>query len=579
MTGTEGILRDISERRRTEDALEETLLSERERARRDPLTEILNHAAIVERLREVTYDSDGHRSHAIAMVDVDGLKAINDTFGHITGDEVLVAVAHALSRDNAEVGRYGGDEFVVILLGANREDAERYQDQVLAELTSRSVSDPESSATVPVSVSFGFCIFPEDAGSVEDIIETSDAAMYGAKRQRPLVMDGESTPVMGGEQASRMIGQIVPLLTAPGDLNEKLRRAAQRLSIVAGYDAVDFTFFAHKPGTPVAQETFANIDEDLLDAWIREQRNDGDEPHPMRVLLERSQRPVIIDDIETDERITATQRSVLLAAGIRSGLVVPMLWHGRLVGSTSVGSKQLAAFTARDAQYLGIVATQITAIMQMETVVGELQTATLKLGRAHEDTVMLLAAAAEAHDHTIGLHLQGVRSLTEALARELDYSDEDATAIGLASVLHDIGKIRVADAILADPGKLADPQWDIMKQHTVWGAEFLAGRAGFELAVSIARSHHERWDGSGYPDGLAGSDIPEPATIVAVADAFDAMTQVRPYRAAQTGLEAIREITANVGTQFSPNVVAALTRLRAKNLLPAPHGSTERKAA
>ena len=144
--------------------------------------------------------------------------------------------------------------------------------------------------------------------------------------------------------------------------------------------------------------------------------------------------------------------------------------------------------------------------------------------------VMMLAASAEAHDHSTGLHLRNVQVLTEALARELGHSEESAGEIDLAAVLHDIGKIRVPKAILLSPDELSPTEWAVVKQHTIWGAEFLSGRPAFELAATVARHHHERWDGQGYPEALTGDDIPEEAAIVAVADAFDAMTHDRPYR-------------------------------------------------
>jgi putative two-component system response regulator len=193
---------------------------------------------------------------------------------------------------------------------------------------------------------------------------------------------------------------------------------------------------------------------------------------------------------------------------------------------------------------------------------------------------MLLAAAAEAHDHTTGLHLQNVHAITEALARELGYSDEKATELGLAAVLHDIGKVRVPDSLLASTGTLPSEEWELMKHHTPWGAEFLAGRPGFGLAATIARSHHEHWDGGGYPDGLAGEAIPEAAAIVAVADAFDAITSDRPYRPRRSVTAAMQEIMTCSGKQFSPRVVRALVRLHKGKMLPRLHRhAPEEKAA
>jgi putative two-component system response regulator len=174
---------------------------------------------------------------------------------------------------------------------------------------------------------------------------------------------------------------------------------------------------------------------------------------------------------------------------------------------------------------------------------------------------MMLAAAAEAHDRTTGMHLMSIRTLVESLARELGYDELRVAALGLAAVLHDIGKVSVPDAVLSSSGKLAGDEWEQMKHHTIWGGDFLSGRPGFDLAASVARWHHERWDGAGYPDGLRDGQIPEEASIVTVADSFDAMTHDRPYKAGRSMDLAIEEIKACSGTQFNPRVVEALVRL------------------
>jgi putative two-component system response regulator len=181
---------------------------------------------------------------------------------------------------------------------------------------------------------------------------------------------------------------------------------------------------------------------------------------------------------------------------------------------------------------------------------------------------MMLASVAEANDNTTGRHLQRVRELTEMLALELDYSHEEARDMGLAAVLHDIGKIQVPDAILNNPGSLSDDEWETMRRHTIWGAEFLRGRKGFDLAEMVAHSHHERWDGGGYPRGLKGNEIPEAALITCVADTFDAITNDRPYRLGRSTDEAVQEILSCAGEQFSPRVAEALERLHKRGLLP-----------
>ena len=550
--------------------LESTLEAEREAARHDALTGALNHGAITQVLRDICA-STPEESSAVAMIDVDGLKTTNDTYGHQIGDQVLIATAEALSRDGVIVGRYGGDEFIAVLPGADRVEAEQFRDAVNAVLDDVHLVDPDSSERVPVNTSIGLAVYPEEAETVADLIRLSDSAMYAWRRRHIVSGEVAMTGRLEDERAALMVGQIVPLLTAPGELNERLGRAAHRLSVGAGYDAAQFTLFAASPGTPTAHNAHANVDDELLEAWRHEQRRDGTEPNPLRILLEREHRPIVLDDISSDNRLVDSQRQLLVAAGIKCGVVVPLIWRDQVIGSLSVGSKRLAAFGAAEAQFLTSVATQATAVIRTEALVEDLQSASTLLELAHAETVMLLAAVAEAHDKTTGLHLQSVRSLSEALARELGYSDADADAVGLASALHDIGKVRVADAILTNPGKLARDQWEIMRQHTIWGASFLADRPGFELAASIALHHHEDWDGGGYPNGLSGHEIPEAARIVAVADAFDAITHDRPYRDARPVDRPVHEIVICAGTQFDPTVAAALERLCRRDELPVMH--------
>jgi diguanylate cyclase (GGDEF)-like protein/PAS domain S-box-containing protein len=561
--GVEGTLRDITERKQAEQAL-------REQMRRDPLTGVLNHAAIVSELRDLIATGSDGAPVAVMMSDVDSLKAINDTFGHPVGDCVLVSVAESLSANGARVGRYGGDEFVAILHGAGRAEAERYEKKVVDSLDLIGMRDPQTGARVPVHVSIGTAIYPIEAGRIEELIELADSAMYAAKRrQREASMGLLASTDRRDGAAARIVGEIVPFLTTPGDLDEKLRLVAHRLSVTAGYDAVSFALFAKESGTVPSVSTFARLPERVLERWNAEQTRRRTSDTSIRQLVHQG-RPVIMDDPRRNKRLTESERSMLRKAGLKSALVAPMLWRNELIGTLSVASKRENALTPRDAQLLSAIATQVTAIVSLETLVEKLRLATGRLSLAHTETVMLLAAAAEAHDRTTGEHLKNVRAISEQLARELGYGEEEAQEIGLAAVLHDMGKIRVPDSVLGNTGRLAEAEWELMKHHSVWGEQFLAGRTGFELASAIARCHHERWDGGGYPDGLGGEEISEPATIVSVADSFDAMTSDRPYRPGRSVAAAIQELVTCSGSQFSPRVVDAMVRLQKRRKLPRP---------
>jgi diguanylate cyclase len=142
--------------------------------------------------------------------------------------------------------------------------------------------------------------------------------------------------------------------------------------------------------------------------------------------------------------------------------------------------------------------------------------------------------------------------------------------IELAALLHDIGKVRVPDSILNKPGALTEDERAVMNRHPVWGAELLARVPGLEPVATIVRFHHERWNGGGYPAGLAGTRIPLTSRIIAVCDAHHAMTSDRPYRAALSQAHALAELRAGAGTQFDPVVVADLEAVLSQPALSAP---------
>ncbi|MCG8469263.1 MAG: HD domain-containing protein [Gemmatimonadetes bacterium] len=188
---------------------------------------------------------------------------------------------------------------------------------------------------------------------------------------------------------------------------------------------------------------------------------------------------------------------------------------------------------------------------------------TSELAAAQIEIVERLARAAEYRDDITGDHTRRVGLLSAALAAEAGWSPERVDLIRLAAPLHDVGKIGVPDRILLKAGPLDDLEWQSMKRHAMIGARILAGsgHALLHMAADIARSHHERWDGSGYPDGLAGDSIPAAARIVSIVDAFDAMIQERPYKPAGDPAAALAEIEAAAGTQFDPTLVGSFRRL------------------
>jgi diguanylate cyclase (GGDEF)-like protein len=178
---------DITDRKWAEVALQRVLREGQERARRDLLTGMLNHRAIVEELQKLIEVDDGEQGDgsttlAVMFVDVDGLKTINDTYSHPIGDAALVATAETLSRGRAVIGRYGGDEFIALLPGADRKRAERYKQGVEESLEALGVVDESRGSTIPVRASIGIAIYPDDAGAVSTLIEFAEGDMDAQKR-------------------------------------------------------------------------------------------------------------------------------------------------------------------------------------------------------------------------------------------------------------------------------------------------------------------------------------------------------------------------------------------------------------
>jgi HD-GYP domain-containing protein (c-di-GMP phosphodiesterase class II) len=177
-------------------------------------------------------------------------------------------------------------------------------------------------------------------------------------------------------------------------------------------------------------------------------------------------------------------------------------------------------------------------------------------------TVTSLARAVELRDQYTGDHTRRVTDYALLLADALCLPALQRYQIQIGTPLHDIGKIGIDDAVLRKPGKLTPGEFEHMKLHTVKGAHILQSIANLGSMIPIVRHHHERWDGRGYPDGLVGDQIAQTARIVAVADAFDAMTSCRPYRPALPTGAAFQEIARHAGSHFDPSCVAAFLRLR-----------------
>jgi putative nucleotidyltransferase with HDIG domain len=258
------------------------------------------------------------------------------------------------------------------------------------------------------------------------------------------------------------------------------------------------------------------------------------------------------------ERVLATGTAVSGKdeGGLRAA--VPIAWHGQLRGAVAIaGGGRVRRFGGRDLEVLGELAALAASALEE----GEERT---RLEEMVDAGVAALVRAVDMRDNRTGHHSESVGALARRVGERLGMDPVELWLLELGARLHDVGKIGVPDAILNKPGPLDADEWEMMRRHAELGAEMIAKVPGLEPVAPLVRSHHERWDGRGYPDGLEEDDIPLASRVISACDAFHAMTAERPYRAALGVEEALAELTDGAGTQFDPAVVGALWRESAR---------------
>jgi putative nucleotidyltransferase with HDIG domain len=257
-------------------------------------------------------------------------------------------------------------------------------------------------------------------------------------------------------------------------------------------------------------------------------------------------RPVRLSDLENDSEL-AREVGSLYAAGIAA--VSPVLMKNRLTAVLAVGEKVSGQeFHGSDLEMLRSLSESAGIAIENARLFKDLQ-------EAYVSTVRLLVSRIEEKDPYTHGHTERVARYAVALAKELRFGPDEVQRIQFGAFLHDIGKVHTQDAILHKPGALTDEEWRLVKAHPVRGAEMIRGVKFLERVTDMVRHHHERVDGRGYPDGLKGDEITLGAKIVNVADAFDAMTTDRPYRAGLTVEQAIAQMQEKSGTQFASEIV------------------------
>ena len=245
----------------------------------------------------------------------------------------------------------------------------------------------------------------------------------------------------------------------------------------------------------------------------------------------------------------------LMAEGFFTYIGVPLVAKGKIKGVIEVFHRSLLMFDDDWLEFLDTLAGQAAIAVDNYELFNDLQYSNLNLSMAYDETIKGWSQALDLRDHETEGHTQRVTEMTLRLAQKMGVYEDQMVHIKRGSLLHDIGKMGVSDTILLKPGPLNDEEWDIMRQHPIYAHDMLSKIAFLEPALEIPYCHHERWDGTGYPRGLKGEQIPLAARIFAVIDVWDALISDRPYRKAWPHEEVVAYIKEQSGSHFDPKVV------------------------
>ena len=509
--------------------IDEQEATEEDLAYTDVLTSVRNRRYYEEKLRNARMNA------GVAMIDLDDFRVVNDTCGRHAGDLALGAVATAIRsgiRSTDELVRYGCDKFVVVMPNIPSDDFTRRLHQV---------SDAVHATIIPGHeyVSLTACV-----GGVR----------------------------IHGETVDEGVGRAVQLLS-----HAKTKAG----TVVTDADSIE-AFQSQKPLVLIADDSKVSrsiLGEMLKDDYRILEADSG------RATLDAVDRyggdlslvllDIVMSDMSGCEVLAELSRQAALDS-------LPVI----MISSEDTDDVVLRAYDLGASDYISrpfddrIVRRRVNNIIRLYTKQRRLTSLLSQQYNARVNNsrilVDIMASVMEVRNGESGRHVTHIEKLTELLlgdlARRSDkYSlgNEERSSIALASALHDIGKMSIDDAILNKPGRLTPEEFEIMKTHTTIGADMLhnlgrnhEGSALLDYAYQIARWHHERWDGTGYPDGLKGDDIPIAAQVVSVADVYDALTSVRVYKDAISQEEAIRMILDGECGAFNPLLIECLLEVR-----------------
>ena len=506
---------------------------------KDALTGAYNRRYFEEKIRKSTV------SAGVAMIDLDDFKLYNDSFGHDTGDVVLITFVNIIkncTRKTDMLIRYGGDEFLLIMPGIKEENFKNKLLQILEEVHR---ADVPGHGGLRLSVSIGGVL--SNGSVIEDAIGRADKLMYQAKNRKNMVVTEDNlvaNDIKKGMLCDReKIRQLI-LIVDDSELNrtllsEMLKDDFRILEASNGRECLDAL---EQYGMGISL-VLLDINMPVMDGFevlVQMNRNHWIEDIPV----------VMISSDDTESNIKRAY-DMGVSDYIRRPFDAQIVFR-RVFNTIKLYAKQRRLIT--------LVTDQID-----------------EKEKNNQIMIRILSQIVEFRNGESGLHVEHINILTglllERLVQKTDHYDltwSDQYRITLASALHDIGKIGIDDKILNKPGRLTKEEFEIMKSHTLIGASILENLGVYQeepllkAAYQICRWHHERYDGKGYPDGLRGDEIPISAQVVSVADVYDALVSERVYKKAISHEKAIEMILNNECGVFNPILMECLVDIKDK---------------
>lgn len=505
---------------------------------------------------------------SLVLLDLDGFKAINDELGHLAGDDALRLVAVALRealREEDVCCRQGGDEFAVIAVRAGEQEARE-----LSERLARAIGEIPFGADGErrLGAGVGWATFGQPARSVDELILRADAALRRTKRanggalhdERPAraaaTRDGRDR--LGGppRTATTRLALLAGLARAlPAARDERALAETTAAFLAGAFDTVGAAVVGLDAdgGARIAALSSGDDAADVLQDLA---------VHPVARRALAAAGPAVVED-EPD--------GFWLDGGrVRSELAVAVRDETRPWGFLLLASDRPRAYDLPERALAEAIAEQLGRALTCRRLLDRLQSA--GFGELYRVAVGSAAAA--------GTESWRIAELAWQAGRALSLGDGDLRALYLAALFHDVGTVGVPAVLLSHPGELRDEERAVLREHALIGERMLRGLPLLREAAPIVRHEHERFDGAGYPDGLAGEEIPLAARILLACDAFVSMTSPRPWRPARSPAAAHAELRRVAGGQLDPRVVDALLGvLGAPTPPPAPQPAAAAPAA